>query len=710
MDQPSLPGGREPVSPWKDFGRVERVLGGVVAAMIVLAIGAIFFVGLRTQSVLLNAESLWQSEQSVAQERLWDLIRLERMLGYGGAFSDINNAIRSGQVDPAIQAEERINAALEILERYREWRDTNIAGLGEIASNGAPDKLDVLRASLTRYRVGLADLRDALEEGQREPTSLQILLPSEARTIRFTLDALTYEWRQHLEQVHLDLATDMTGAARQTGIVLLILPVFAGVALMWGLYRRRLQQAVAGMEASERRFRELFEGGSMGVMVLDPAHKPVLVNQTLRALVNWPDTDGPDLPDSEPNAEDGPFAQIFTDQAKQSFSEELGRVFAGEVDHSSLRLEVIAQDYSSLWMDTVIRPISWGKERYVQVAMTNVTELVERESELEYHRSEMDRQGANLVELAESLHEEHSAAEAARLETEERRRFLQTLLETIPNPIYYKDLDGRLLMCNTAFAQFHGFAEPSLMVGQTSRDYVNEAYDRETQEMDGALIVEGGSKQYERTLALKDGSEHTALISKAVYETTTGQPTGVVGVITDISEQKRLEDELRRLATTDPLTSCLNRRAFVERAQNEINRAKRYGEPMSMLLFDIDHFKKVNDSYGHAVGDVALKLFAEHVHDSLRVTDLFGRLGGEEFAALLPQTPRTQGVLLANRIRTRISAVEIPTDNGPITVTVSIGASGFGENGDTVDGLLKAADGALYVAKEKGRNRVVEAA
>jgi diguanylate cyclase (GGDEF)-like protein len=157
-------------------------------------------------------------------------------------------------------------------------------------------------------------------------------------------------------------------------------------------------------------------------------------------------------------------------------------------------------------------------------------------------------------------------------------------------------------------------------------------------------------------------------------------------------------------ASTDPLTGMFNRRGFAEATSRVIEREAMAGRPVTVLIFDIDHFKSINDRFGHPAGDEILKLFATVVVNALRLSDLSGRIGGEEFAALLPCSLE-EGVLAAERVREAFADSGIVVDEGPVDTTVSIGVAG-GPAGTELEVLLAAADTALYQAKRGGRNRV----
>jgi diguanylate cyclase (GGDEF)-like protein len=172
-------------------------------------------------------------------------------------------------------------------------------------------------------------------------------------------------------------------------------------------------------------------------------------------------------------------------------------------------------------------------------------------------------------------------------------------------------------------------------------------------------------------------------------------------------ENRRTYEELEHRAYSDYLTGLANRRYFLKLAETELERALRYGGKLSILMLDIDHFKQVNDTYGHKVGDLVLTKLAEVSLATLRDVDTIGRVGGEEFAILLPETTDLQAVDAAERLRNALSAARVILEGGlPLHFTVSVGVTTLNDKETNIDTLLNQADQALYQAKNQGRNRV----
>ncbi|WP_432822546.1 diguanylate cyclase [Trichloromonas sp.] len=177
---------------------------------------------------------------------------------------------------------------------------------------------------------------------------------------------------------------------------------------------------------------------------------------------------------------------------------------------------------------------------------------------------------------------------------------------------------------------------------------------------------------------------------------------------------KSLQDSLKKsnlalmeLSNTDPLTRLSNRRFLMKTLEKELQRCERSQKTLALVMVDVDHFKRVNDTYGHQQGDVVLKTLADQMKSLLRDYDLAARFGGEEFALILPETDLEEAVHVANRLRCNISELRFPGENHDIRLTISLGIATYPHNKvRSVDDLIREADRALYNAKEKGRNRV----
>jgi diguanylate cyclase (GGDEF)-like protein/PAS domain S-box-containing protein len=209
-----------------------------------------------------------------------------------------------------------------------------------------------------------------------------------------------------------------------------------------------------------------------------------------------------------------------------------------------------------------------------------------------------------------------------------------------------------------------------------------------------------------------------------------GNIINFIAIKLDITERKLREAELRRtkekleaanlelqiafkherhLASTDALTGVSNRRYLYERAGHEFDIARRYKQPLSVIMFDLDHFKQINDTFGHAMGDLMLERATQLALAQLRDTDLIGRFGGEEFVIVLPMTNVHQAYLLAERIRMAVSTISIETKESLATVTLSIGIAEAIQDpqDESIDNVINRADEAMYVAKRSGRNRTM---
>ncbi|HEX5126648.1 MAG TPA: diguanylate cyclase [Rhodocyclaceae bacterium] len=290
---------------------------------------------------------------------------------------------------------------------------------------------------------------------------------------------------------------------------------------------------------------------------------------------------------------------------------------------------------------------------------------------------------------------------AQRLRTE---RFVQDLIDVIPDPVYIKGADGNYLIVNDAFARLLQQPRQNL-IGLTAKELAADPESAATSALEDKLVIEGKEILKEQHSQLPvTGEECFRIVCKRRCVSVDGAPV-VVGIDHYITEWRLAERELKRLAEEDALTGIANRRHFNLEAQRSISQALRHGQELSLVLFDIDHFKHINDTYGHNVGDEVLREVASRMHDCFRKSDLPGRWGGEEFIALLPHTSLEAATQVAERLRARLADQPFATSAGDIAVTLSGGGTQL-LKADTLESLVARADAALYRAKSNGRNRI----
>jgi len=267
--------------------------------------------------------------------------------------------------------------------------------------------------------------------------------------------------------------------------------------------------------------------------------------------------------------------------------------------------------------------------------------------------------------------------------------------------------DGHWVQANTHLRFLLGYP-PSELERMTCFDLTHPD-DRGIQADRFNLMRAGKLEAYllEVRLVRKNGNAIQVMFSARAARSPDGTLEYIFVVIDDISQRKAMEDELERKATLDYLTGLANRRHFTDLANKEIGRAGRKGSAVSFLMFDVDRFKSINDSYGHPVGDTVLETLANHCQESLRSFDIIGRIGGEEFAVLLPDTPQEGALEIAERLRRSVETLTYEETGGitPPPVTISVGVAML-QPSEKLEHLFSRADAALYRAKQAGRNRV----
>jgi diguanylate cyclase (GGDEF)-like protein/PAS domain S-box-containing protein len=298
--------------------------------------------------------------------------------------------------------------------------------------------------------------------------------------------------------------------------------------------------------------------------------------------------------------------------------------------------------------------------------------------------------------------------EIKQLEEEKRRKeeLCRLMLQGIPSPAWLVSRERRILAQNKAAASLFGskvgdYCWERVLGGGNLPDEYREVFEKNGSPLPGTKCYFcRGDEALDRNEPINSEVE----LAGNIWDTW-WIPLGedvYLHYATDVTKHKRMEKELRCLSVTDCLTNCYNRRFFMQKLEEEIERAKRNGNKFSLIMLDIDRFKSINDRFGHNAGDLVLKSMAEMIKNRIRKIDTLARWGGEEFVLLLPDTPVENAARLAEELRESLSRMDI---QGVGRVTASFGVAGYCP-GDSVDSLVNKADNMMYEAKAAGRNCV----
>jgi diguanylate cyclase (GGDEF)-like protein/PAS domain S-box-containing protein len=336
------------------------------------------------------------------------------------------------------------------------------------------------------------------------------------------------------------------------------------------------------------------------------------------------------------------------------------------------------------------------------------------------------RQGAHdyLVKADDQSHLEilpFAIDAATRLQRAEARSGMLSLAMTgIMDAVYITDPAGMITFANAAFDRLYRYGDGS-NVGRDDRDLWSINIVRRSNEGAGA----GGEWSGEALHVRGDGSEFPVWLSQSTLLDGAGRALARVWVVRDMTERRRVSDtltnanqalersqqSLQELASRDDMTGLINRRELTRLFEEEVSRARRVARPMSLLLIDIDHFKRVNDDYGHGAGDEVIRYLAGLLRRTLRLVDRAARIGGEEFAILLPETDCEDAIMVAERLRQLVARAPcaIVDRHGTardVGFTISIGVASASQPPGSLTEVLARADRGLYRAKLDGRNRV----
>ena len=331
----------------------------------------------------------------------------------------------------------------------------------------------------------------------------------------------------------------------------------------------------------------------------------------------------------------------------------------------------------------VLPPVAKLSTVIANITGQNLTETIELVSHVEFSRI------ANIFNLM--VH--RLSMSYAELTTE--RDKLSTLILDAREGIVVTDPYGKVVLTNSAASELLSKNQETISAGGMKALF-------DDAEVPIAHIIEGSPTNTPSTLV--PYRNKTLSVQLAEVLTKNGTSVGTAAIFKDVTAEIKTQEDLKQLARTDNLTGLYNRRHFDETSKIELSRAVRYHHPISVLIIDIDHFKMVNDTHGHNVGDTVIKAISKLIKEAIREFDIACRYGGEEFVVLLPNAPVQDAYAFCERLRKMIEAWHL----GDLSVTVSIGLAGAPPNPQTsIDDLVKAADLQLYQAKHAGRNQVM---
>jgi len=429
------------------------------------------------------------------------------------------------------------------------------------------------------------------------------------------------------------------------------------------------RQSELALRESESKFRSIFEQAAVGVALIESkSGRFVRINQCYCDMVGYTHKE---------MSEGKTFQDITHPDDLQKDLDNMELLLNGKIREFTIEKRYFHKDGSIVWVNLAVSP-TWDPEE-----------------ELRYHN----------IAVVQNITERKQAEEAL-IESENKYR---TLFQYSADAILIIDED-KFVDCNPAAIKMLGYnnkkeflnthpsqlSPPSQSDGRSSLEKANEMI---------SIAFERGSYRFEWDHKRLNGEVFPVevLLSAIPFE---GRKILHV-VWRDITERKQMENKLKHLATHDPLTGLYNRNVLEQRLNDEIERASRYKHTLSIFMLDIDHFKSVNDTYGHRVGDTVLQNIAKLMDSSIRNTDYTARYGGEEFVIILPETSLAKAEELAERLRKKIAEHPIPTENkNELNITVSIGISTFPVHAQTGQDLLGTADSAMYAAKKAGRNQV----
>ncbi|MNN04681.1 putative diguanylate cyclase YcdT [compost metagenome] len=303
----------------------------------------------------------------------------------------------------------------------------------------------------------------------------------------------------------------------------------------------------------------------------------------------------------------------------------------------------------------------------------------------------------------------HSRAEVERLK--EREHLFSTLLASVNAVLWAFDWQARrMVYVSPAYERIFGRSAALLLAD--FEEWRNSVYPDDLEYAESSLLqaLEIGAMERREYRIIRSDGEVRWLSDKCFVgrQTEAGLPLLIVGIAEDITDKKHMENELHRLATTDVLTQSSNRRYFFDSAEQAFTKSKTAGTPLAFLLLDVDDFKLINDRYGHQVGDQVLQRIAQCGAGALRRGDLFGRIGGEEFAVLLSGCEESTARQIGERLQREVQRLRFCAPGEYFSVSISQGMTLLQPGDESLSMLFSRADAALYEAKRRGKDRLVQ--
>lgn len=453
------------------------------------------------------------------------------------------------------------------------------------------------------------------------------------------------------------------------------------------------KRAQAALIESEAHFRQLVDG-SLQALVIEQEGKLVFANDSFARLLGFADSAAA-IADSGGRHARQPAA------TRRLLERLAARLAEGATIEERQRLDLKRRDGQTITVDSLASSIVWHGRPALQYTMIDVTRQVRYEAEIVAEKTRLAAQADEMTRLAAAL-------ARSKLEAEAARDMLNDATAVLSDGFALFDAESRVISCNPAFAAPYDCL-PDELLGTSIQDCVERLL--------GHRSPAGTGESSRQAIAARLRAHHRA--DGTPFEMRLGDRWFVIrenrtakGMTTllrsEITHLKTIQDELERLATIDVLTELANRRHFTDQASRLLGRCRGEGMPAALLIFDIDRFKWINDRYGHAAGDHALRRVAAICRRQLRTEDLVARWGGEEFVVLLPRLALDAAADVAERLRRAFAGTLIQTGTADFGFTVSIGLVDCSA-AESLEGLVNRADAALYEAKLQGRDRLVVA-